>query len=206
MVLKLKEKRQISEAEKKIVLDQHGRRCFVDGAPIPDEETLEFHHIKPFSGNGASVVDNIAPVCKDHHKRIGTMSLQEYRDKLELEDFFKDGKPKYLDDLIRYKRGKCGEKLKYEIIDDLIRLYFIDKNQEFPLYTCPITKWNYFYAALPVEYLENDKELQPRAIRGSNLWSLYRHFQINTQLAPSICRTDDNQNVLLFDGQHKAAA
>jgi hypothetical protein len=38
------------------------------------------------------------------------------------------------------------------------------------------------------------------------MWDLYRHFQSNTQLAPSICRFDENGKLLLFDGQHKAAA
>ena len=35
---------------------------------------------------------------------------------------------------------------------------------------------------------------------------LYRHFQLHTQLAPSICRLDESGSLLLFDGQHKAAA
>jgi len=30
------EKRQLSETEKQKVLDQHERRCFVDGEPIPE--------------------------------------------------------------------------------------------------------------------------------------------------------------------------
>lgn len=54
--------------------------------------------------------------------------------------------------------------------------------------------------------MENDRDLQPRPLREANLWELYRHFQSNTQIAPSICRIDDDSNLLLFDGQHKAAA
>jgi hypothetical protein len=56
-----------------------------------------------------------------------------------------------------------------------------------------------------VEYLLNDKELQPRFLIPSKLWALYSHFRRYTQLAPSICRLKDNK-ILLFDGQHKAAA
>ena len=200
------EKRQLSDIEKQKVFEQHGRRCFVDGEPIPEEGTIEYHHIKPFSDDGPTTIENIAPVCKRHHLTIGTMSLQEYRDKLQLAQFFEDGEPKYLDDLIRYKKGHCGEKLTYEIKDDLISLYFGDSRHDYPLHKCPTTGWKYFYATLPVEYIENDRELQPRALREASMWSLYRHFQINTQLAPSICRIDEFGTVLLFDGQHKAAA
>ena len=44
----MNEKRQLSEAEKQKILGQHGRRCFVDGEPIPNDEPIEFHHIKAF--------------------------------------------------------------------------------------------------------------------------------------------------------------
>ena len=200
------EKRQLLDSEKQKVLQQHGRRCFVDGAPIPEEEPVEFHHIKPFSEGGPTNLDNIAPVCKRHHRTMGTMSLQEYRDKLGLEKFFEGGEPKYLDDLIRYKRGHCGERTTYETEGDLVSVYFSDSRHDFPLYACPTTGWKYFYATLPVEYIENDRDLQPRALRQNSLWNLYRHFQANTQLAPSICRIDEDGILLLFDGQHKAAA
>jgi len=199
-------KRQITDEEKRKVLEVHGRVCFVDGAPIPEDETIEYHHIKAFSMDGASNIDNIAPVCKTHHRTMGTMSLQEYRDKIELSKFFEDNEPKYLDDLIKFKNGSCGKKLNFKISDNKIILYYNDRDYDYPLYKCPITKWQYFYATIPVEYIENDRSLQPRALRQSSLWNLYRHFQINTQLSPSICRVDDDSVLLLFDGQHKAAA
>jgi hypothetical protein len=199
------ERRQISDAEKRVVLDQHGRRCFVDGAPVPEDEAIEFHHIRPYSQQGATSIDNIAPVCRTHHRSIGTMSLQEYRDKLELDRFFESGDLRYLDDLIRAKHGRYGEPIRFELENGQITLYLAKGRFSYPLYRCPITQWQYFYAIVPVEFLENDRELQPRALRQQSLWELYRHFQTNTQLAPSICRIDDKR-LLLFDGQHKAAA
>jgi hypothetical protein len=201
------EKRQISDSEKEQVLKQHGRRCFVDGAPISEEEPMEYHHIKSFSQRGSTSVDNIAPVCRDHHRRIGTMSLQEYRDKLELEHFFKEGAPKYLDDLLRHRKGHCGTRVRIEEIkENQVRLYFTETQQDYPLYRCPTTGWKYFYGALPAECFVNDISLQPRPLRETSLWGLYRHFQTNTQISPSICRIDENGTLLLFDGQHKAAA
>ncbi len=198
------ETRQISESEKQEVLEKHGRRCFVDAEPIPEEDTVEFHHIKPFSEGGPTNIDNIAPVCRRHHQSIGTMSLQEYRDKLELGRFF-EGEPKYLDDVIKHKEGILGEKFQYETDDKKITFYF-DVKQEYPIHKCPTTNWDYLYATLPIKYLKNDKELQPRAIREVSMWNLYRHFQRNTQISPSICRIDSDGDILLFDGQHKAAA
>lgn len=199
-------KRQLSESEKQEVLTQHERRCFVDGEPIAEEEPIEFHHITPYDMDGPTIVENIAPVCKAHHRLIGTMSLQEFRDKIDLARFFEDGSPKYLDDLIRYKGMDFGKNVTYEIESQQISLYFLDSRNDFPLYECPTTGWKYFYATLPVEYVKHDSELQPRAIREPSLWKLYRHFQSNTQLSPSIGRIDTDGNVLVFDGQHKIAA
>jgi len=199
-------RRQLSETEKQKLLKDHGRTCFVDGEPILEEDPIEYHHIKPRSEEGPDTLDNIAPVCRRHHRTIGTMSLQEYRDKLELGRFFAGGEPKYLDDLIRHKRGHCGERITYEINDETIVLYLKDSPRRYPLHTCPTTGWRYFYATLPVEYVGNDRDLQPRALREGSLWSLYQHFITNTQLAPSVCRIDEDGALLLFDGQHKAAA
>ncbi|MFH1943250.1 MAG: HNH endonuclease signature motif containing protein, partial [bacterium] len=131
-------KRQLNDDEKRKVLEKHGRRCFVDGEPITEEEPVEYHHIKPFSKGGPTNLDNIAPVCKRHHLTIGTMGLQEYRDKLELGKFF-EGDPKYLDDIIRSKKGRCGEEFKYETRDDLIKMYFKDAQPEYTFYECPAT-------------------------------------------------------------------
>ena len=73
---------------------------------------------------------------------------------------------------------------------------------------------NYFYAQAPNKNILNDGiegselELQPRPLIFPHLWDLYRHLRINTQLQPSIGRIDknDGKSILIFDGQHKAAA
>ncbi|MCF7981163.1 MAG: HNH endonuclease [Pseudomonadales bacterium] len=200
------EKRQISDADKQKILEQHGSRCFIDGEPFSDDASVEFHHIQPFAFGGPTTLDNIAPVCKKHHRSLGTMSLQEYRDKIDLSKFFEGGEPKYLNDLIQYKTKNSDKPINHEISQSKIRLYYHDSTHDFPTYSCPTTGWKYFYGTLPVELIGNDRELQPRPLREASLWKLYRHFQLNTQISPSICRMEQPGSLLLFDGQHKAAA
>jgi hypothetical protein len=204
----MSERRPLTEAEKKKVLDREGMRCFVNGHPIEDEDDLEFDHIKSIAAGGTTTPDNLAPVCKRHNRQKGKMSLSEYRDYLQLGSFFGDSLQKYLDDVIVAKGQQLGQKLPYEIStdEDNVTLYLDGSNQTLSLYTCPVTGWHYFYALIPVRHLKNDKDLQPRALRQKSMWGLYRHFLRNTQLAPSICRFDNDGQLLLFDGQHKAAA
>ena len=136
------------------------------------------------------------------------MTLSEYRDYLTLNAFFNDGEAKYLDDVLKTKIGSFGHKLPYEVdgTSAQVTLFFEGNPISVSLYQCQITYWHYFYALIPVRFLRNDKDLQPRGLRVRSMWDLYRHFQRNTQLAPSICRFDEQGNLLLFDGQHKAAA
>lgn len=197
-----------TDEQKAAILRIHGMRCFIDGHPIDSEDDLEFDHIVPVAAGGATTIDNLAPVCRKHNRQKRTMSLSEYRDYLRLSAFFGDGVPKYLDDVILAKGHRLGQPFQYEIGQsaDTVTVYFENAPKIFSLYTCPVTLWQYFYALIPIQYLKNDADLQPRALRQDSMWGLYRHFQRNTQLAPSICRLDGAGALLLFDGQHKAAA
>ena len=209
-------RRQLSEEEKQEVIRRHTKdgilRCFVDGHPIETSTEVEFHHIMPFSEGGPTNIDNIAPVCKEHHRRIRTLLLQEFRDKLKLDHFFEEGFKKAdgvrLDDVLIHLVGDKGyaNVCQWEDIGDQIRVYWQDDQPEtFPLHQCPVTGFKYFYALIPVKYLRNDTELQPRPLEPVRMWELYRHFLRYTQLAPAVCRLVGGQ-IMLFDGQHKTAA
>ena len=203
------ERRPLTEQEKETVISRHGMRCFVNGHPIePEDDDLEFDHIKSLASGGTTTLDNMAPVCRKHNRQKGKRSLSEYRDYLELSTFFSDGSPKYLDDVISAKSRDFGVRLLYEVdtSSHTVTLYPDGRAENFSLYTCPVTGWRYFYALIPVQHLKNDGDLQPRSLRQKSMWELYHHFLRNTQLSPSICRFDNSNDLLLFDGQHKAAA
>jgi len=206
-------KRQLTEKEKQHLREQYRDddgyvRCFVDGAPIKDESSIEYHHIANFANGGPTSLDNMAPVCREHHKRIGTLSLEEFRDKINLEEFFKEQSPR-LDSLLREKVGPngFGHAVSTEVSSDRssITLYLDDSTRTYPLYECPVTHTPYFYAHIPVRYINNDDEIQPRPLEAARVWNLCRHFRTATQLSPAICRLVDD-HILLLDGQHKTAA
>lgn len=208
-------KRQLNDSEKEQVLAQQRRDgvlyCFVDDHPVDDDEKVEFHHIKPFSEDGPTEVANIGAVCKDHHRRIRTLSLSEFRDQLEMDRFFGHAGPRRLDDLLELKLsgGGFGRELRpTRKGDESINLYFTNPErppQSCAIFTCPATGMLYFYTVLPIDYVCNDAELQPRPLEQKRVWELYRHLTAHTQLAPAVCRLVSGK-VMLFDGQHKSAA
>ena len=208
-------KRQITEGEKQQVLAQQRRDgllyCFVDDHPIENEGDVEFHHVKPFSEDGPSEIANIGAVCREHHRRIRTLSLSEFRDQLAMDRFFEHPDQRRLDDLLGLKLSANGFGRKVSSDGDYlsqITLYFTDPErppQTCPVFSCPATGMHYFYSGLPIEYICNDSELQPRPLEKKRVWELYRHLVAHTQLAPAVCRLVAGK-ILLFDGQHKSAA
>jgi hypothetical protein len=208
-------KRQISESEKQQVLEQQRRNevlyCFVDDHPIDSEGDVEFHHIKPFSEDGPTEVANIGAVCKDHHRRIRTLSLSEFRDQLAMDRFFDHPDQRRLDDLLVLKFSANGFGRPVTSNGDggsQITLHFTNPDrapQVCTVFSCPSTGMRYFYSVLPIEYISNDPELQPRPLEKKRVWELYRHLKTHTQLAPAVCRLVSSK-IMLFDGQHKSAA
>lgn len=199
--------RQISAQEKQEILRTQGNRCFIDNHPLDPDGDVEFDHIQPFSRAGESEVANIGAVCKRHNRDKRSLTLSEYRDRLAIRGFFDGAKKRRLDDLLEEKLGPrgYGQPLEVEIADGVAKLYFEGGAAVTPLATCPSTGEEYFFAMMPMANIHNDTELQPRALEEKRVWNLYRHLLRHTQLAPAVCRLVGS-DVLLFDGQHKAAA
>ena len=209
-------KRQLTDDEKALVVQQHGRVCFANGHLIPEGESVHFDHIRAYAKGGPSEINNIAPMCPDHNRAKGTLPLFDFRIRLELETFFKSGDRLTLGDLLHHLRSE-GSILNYGLPisvqqnGNYLKIESSLMSQSYPVYECPITGWKYFYARLPIDILDSDDDkdkvagLQPRYLIFDKVFSLFRHFQISPVLQPSLGRIVDNR-IKLFDGQHKAAA
>jgi len=209
-------KRQLDDNEKQRILEQHGRICFATGHPIADDETLHFDHIRAFANDGASELDNIAPMCEVHNKQKGSLSLEDFRVSLRLKEFFSEGDGLTLKHLLTYMKKNKDLKTfgQHVIVNQADGKALIETGSEKfsgAVHTCPTTGWQYFYATLPVEILDSDDEdeekigLQPRYLINDKVFGLYRHFQRHPVLQPSIGRVNKNR-IAIFDGQHKMAA
>ena len=209
-------KRQLTEDEKKSVIEQHGRKCFATGHVIPEDDSVHFDHIIAFALGGLSEINNIAPMCPQHNLEKGTLSLSDFRTKLRIQEFFGKGDKLTLGHLLRYLHSKgaipnYGLPVAVQEHNNSVRIESSKIFRDFAAYVCPITGWKYFYATLPVDLIDSDDDkdqkdgLQPRYLIFDKVFNLYRHFQRNPILQPSLGRIDENK-IKLFDGQHKAAA
>src|SRR4051794_8701108 len=99
-------KRQLTDSEKAEIIKQHGRICFATGHGIPPDETPQFDHIKAYSDGFPSELHNIAPMCAQHNREKGTLSLEDFRTKLRMNGFFASGDKLTLKHLLEYMKGK----------------------------------------------------------------------------------------------------
>src|SRR2546423_14578825 len=149
-------KRQLNDEEKSRILQQHGRICFATGHAIADGDSLHFDHIHAFSGGGLSELDNIAPMCETHNKEKGPLSLEDFRVRLRLREFFAKGDALTLKDLLEYlgERGEVdafGQSVAVRVEDGKrLRIESASHSLDSEIYLCPTTGWQYFYAILPV--------------------------------------------------------
>ncbi len=209
-------KRQLDENEKQIILKRHGRVCFATGHAIPQTDSLHFDHIRAFALDGQSELDNIAPMCEHHNKAKGMLPLEDFRIKLRLDTFFQQGDRLTLRHLLEHLKRSgdievYGESIAAELHENKVTLQHHSFSSEFQLLKCPRTGWNYFYGNLPISILNSDDDddehtgLQPRYLIFDKVFEMFRHFQVYPVLQPSIGRLFED-SILLFDGQHKAAA
>jgi hypothetical protein len=155
-------------------------------------------------------------MCQKHNQEKGTLPLDDFRVKLQMNEFFASGQALTLKQELEYLKGKniiesFAEPVYFTEQPDIVELEFTNKKKSFHLHECPTTGWKYFYATLPVNVINSDDDsdgqigLQPRYLIFDKVFDLYRHLQTNTLLQPSIARLHNNR-ILIFDGQHKIAA
>jgi hypothetical protein len=65
--------RQITNAEKEQILAKFGRTCYATGHHIPESDEIHFDHIRAFSMDGTSELDNIVPMCQTHNLQKGRL-------------------------------------------------------------------------------------------------------------------------------------
>lgn len=207
-------KRQLSAGEKDQVIQQQRSgdgllRCFISGEAIDltAPGSYEFDHLVAWALDGPSDLVNVRVVKQEHNRKKGTRMLYEARDNYRLEKLFEEKKNSIkLQDIFHLKEiAPVG--LVCRVGDGQVLISAGAGERTFSTYHEPILQVPYFYARVPVQWLENDDQegLQPRVIDYRRLVELRNHLREKPQLAPSIARLVGNR-LRLFDGQHKLAA
>lgn len=120
-------KRQLSDEEKAVIFKRFGRHCYANGHAIPDDEIVQYDHIRAHGLGGDSELNNIAPMCGHHNRQKVQLPLGDFRIKLQLDEFFGSGDKQTLRHLLSFllkqKRiAKFGCPIVAKIEGDVIKL------------------------------------------------------------------------------------
>lgn len=115
------------------------------------------------------------------------------------------------DDILDKYVGEKRKSIKIILDNSQAAIIFSYENRvEANVLIDPATQTKYFFAEVPIEYIHNDVEVQPRRIDWNHTWAMALDFQKHPVHEPSSCRVqlDKNQvgKLLQFDGQHKTTA
>ncbi|MEX0992207.1 MAG: HNH endonuclease signature motif containing protein [Actinomycetota bacterium] len=203
------------------LFDRQSGKCFICDETLDlvlQAGQLDIDHIDPLAEAGLDDENNFAITHAACNRSKGASDLRVARrmaefDKLQREAQARGERGATLADVLA-KYGGASNPLRIELNDDEARYAIFrggaDQIESSPLYTDPLSKMQYFFAVLPLEYLHHDDRINPRSI-GSNIRGLIEEFmkgnpQLHVSLAWWEPGADGAGAIKVFDGQHKAAA
>lgn len=200
------------------LIDKSNGICGLCQFPLDnDASSLEIDHIEPestsshlFPDGNSTRISNLQIVhkrCNRSKKALPNkiaVPIIKFREWCE-----RKSNPSFDDVLTQYNLGCKPVEVIWD--NEIPKLNFgsqtIIGSQAF---TDPASAIKYFFCEVPVDYILNDKEAQPRMIIEKHVRNLALDFNEEPVHEPSNCRlvhTSGNfYNLLQFDGQHKTTA
>lgn len=209
---------ELSETDRKSLVERllklQDKKCYLCGENIDlDLDKVAIDHIIPITNapsldnesNWALVHLNCNSEKEAKDMRLARILLRYKKDK-------KNNSKLTLKDVLSIFGGS-KKPLRIKIVDNKAILKYEDGDQELQkeleVYEDKKNSFKSIYTVLPIEYIFHDSELNPRGI-GDNVKAIIdEFFHGNPQLHVCLCRITIQNNegqVLLFDGQHKATA
>ncbi|MCL2350423.1 MAG: hypothetical protein FWC67_02975, partial [Defluviitaleaceae bacterium] len=204
---------------KELLVIQNGK-CFIADETIDlvlHKHDVDVDHVVPLSLGGKDDKSNFALTFnsanrskQDADLNVARVIHHFYKLKKRAEGL---GRSPNLDDILQDKGG-AQHALDFTRGDESISYTFsrIGRNEIItsPVFTDKLSKCEYFFALLPIEYVYHDDVINPRSI-GKNVAGLIKEFysgnpQLHVALGWINIEGDGNSRVLIFDGQHKTAA
>lgn len=194
--------------------------CFICEKPINllvHGDDVDIDHVEPMSVGGKDGPENFALTHDTCNRSKQASDLRVARllaafDTIA-EEVSPQGRSPNLADILR-KHGGAKHDLSISIAGSKLSTSFSEIGEvdilDTPIYEDQISGFRYVFLNLPIEYLNHDDHINPRAI-GKNLRKLVEEFhkklpQLHIALGWIDTSSGNPAKVQIFDGQHKAAA
>lgn len=201
------------------LLGAQGGNCFICEKTVDlklHADSLDIDHVKPLTVGGRDGEENFALTHASCNRSKQASDLRVARvlarfERIRATCAEQDRGANLADVLAEY--GGAKHELSFEAAGHQMRLTFAATGDpgitSIPLYTDPLSKLDYFFAELPIEYLHHDDRINPRNIGGSLARLVDEFHRGRPQLHAALAWVDRREGpalVKVFDGQHKATA
>lgn len=213
------------ELVKRLYAVQQGK-CFICEEQIDlllHEGKLDVDHVQPRSGaDGRSDPTNYALTHSTCNRTKQASDLRIARvlarfDRISQKAHHQGRDTPNLGDVLAEYGGARYDLPIVRLSKDRVRYTFKDlagedgtRVREADVFEDKLSRMSYFFALLPMEYIHHDPKINPRGV-GRSLRALVEEFfkgnpQLHIGLGWVPLEADGDGRVMLFDGQHKAAA
>jgi len=208
------------DALRQTLNEAQGGRCFICEQPIDlvvHAGVLDVDHVIPSSQSGKDDPSNFAITHSSCNRSKQATDLRVARVLARFVSITQAAESSQnrganLGDILVSAKGATSA-LTYSVVSGEVR-YSLDAAGDPSIHVTPLLRdqlsgTDYFFALLPIEYLHHDQRINPRNI-GTSLGKLIKEFhdgypQLHVALGWVESETGPS-NVMVFDGQHKAAA
>jgi hypothetical protein len=203
---KLPEKER-ADAER-ILLEKSQGLCALCDRPLgPDFDLVTADHR---IAGGKDSLSNLYLAHRSCNSSRGDLEFNHARPLVEFKVTSEDLRSVTFDDVIDRYVKSGNRQISFSQKGDVLSLGFGARTIGVPSWKDPATATQYFFAEVPIEYVLNDPEVQPRLIMYPHVRRLALDFYERPVHEPSNCRLikiDENiAELRQFDGQHKTTA
>jgi len=188
--------------------------CALCSEPLPTDDKgagIDCDHVIPRSASGPTELGNL--YLAHHRCNVVRQDLPfEIGKKLVIFEKWCQIVPLRPFSDVRKHYSFSDERVVYKIDGNQILINFGPESHASEVFTDPPTGTRYFFTEVPISYILNDAESQPRWIEYDHVRALAKDFYKEPVHEPSNCRlvTLDHRSGLgelkQFDGQHKTTA
>lgn len=185
--------------------------CALCGLPLPaDGKRIDVDHIKPRTTGGATVLSNLFLAHSFCNKSKGQLDFKLARPIIEFQAWSRQHNQRTFDDVLNKYLRDGKQRVRLTISDSKMNVLFGSISRDAEVFIDPATGTKYAFMNVPVDFIFNDVQSQPRVINAEHVRNLALDFSKHPVHEPSNSRmvTLDHGLAELhqFDGQHKTTA
>lgn len=186
--------------------------CALCGEPITgSSDIIVADHKIPEAADGVTNIDNLYLAHKSCNSSRQDLPIDIARKIITFRAFAESRHGLTFDHVLDRYVPNSGRAIKVSLLDNVAEISFnAGHSVRVPVGRDPATGVRYFFLDVPVECIQNDKEIQPRKIMHAHVRRLALDFIERPVHEPSSARllgqAGDTAVLRQFDGQHKTTA